>query len=46
MLLEINDTIIRNWEERSKELDEGDNTKLTPKILKEMVEDFLYDYFS
>lgn len=44
MKIEISDKIIKKWEKEAKE--EEEKEKLTPKTLKEMVEEFLQDYFS
>lgn len=49
MKIEISDKIIKKWEKDSEEGvsgGPGEKIKLTPKKLKEMVKEFLQDYFS
>lgn len=51
MKIDIDEKAIKQWEKDSKQLEEDSKGKikaeiLTPKTLKEMVEEYLYDYFS
>lgn len=46
MKIDIDNKVIKQWEKESKEEGEEENVPLTSKVLKEMVEEYLYDYFS
>jgi hypothetical protein len=45
MIIEIDDKIIKYWYKESKRNGDGEEP-LTKETLKEMVEDYLQDYFS